>query len=234
MRHGARHTVKMVFEPFFTTKEPGKGTGLGLATVYGIVKQHAGHITVYSEPELGTTFRIYLPCAPEGIRPYVETVVIPDAEAFRNDVTLRGTETVLLVEDDPVIRDLASEMLDSLGYRVLEAQDSRDAVRIASGDEPIDLLLTDVVMPGMNGHEVSLEVVALRPETKVLYMSGFDYDVMVSHGAPNAPVHFLQKPFTIQRLSQKLREALESAPSAAPMLDGFQAINGGREEIAVL
>jgi two-component system cell cycle sensor histidine kinase/response regulator CckA len=192
-------TTARIFEPFFTTKEAGKGTGLGLSTAYGIIKQSNGHITVYSEPGRGTTFRIYLP----------RTDADLDAASTHLDVAPRGSETVLLVEDDANIRELARELLELSGYTVFESRDVQDAVRIAERySGVIDLLITDVVMPEMGGRAVAESVKNLRPDIKVLYMSGYTDEAVVRHGVLNPGTAFLQKPFTPGTLARKVREVL--------------------------
>jgi CheY-like chemotaxis protein len=190
-----------LFEPFFTTKAAGKGTGLGLATVYGIVKQSGGHIWVYSEPGQGSTFKIYLPRAEQDVG---QTVACqPEAPLPR------GTETVLLVEDDDGVRSLSSSLLAGLGYRVLEAGDAQQAVRIAAeSEDDIQLLITDVILPGMNGKELSVQLCGLRPGLKVLFVSGYTDDAIVHHGVLQRGVAFLQKPFNLVSLAQKVRDAL--------------------------
>jgi signal transduction histidine kinase len=179
-----------LFEPFFTTKEQGKGTGLGLATVFGIVKQNRGVISVYSEPGQGTTFKIYLPRAGAAA-----PRVAPDAARQ----SPRGVETVLLVEDEEQVLNLGRRLLELQGYTVLVA---------TSPEGPIHLLITDVVMPGMNGRQLCERIHASRPELKCLYMSGYTADVIGHHGVLDAGVAFLQKPFTVRSLAEKVREVL--------------------------
>jgi CheY-like chemotaxis protein len=195
-----------IFEPFFTTKELGKGTGLGLATVYGIVKTYGGHVSVYSEVDVGTTFSVFLPA-----------VQTPDATPGPgpSSVAPRGTETVLLVEDDDWVRRLARIALEAQGYTVLEAVGGAEAVRLAGGySGPIHLLLTDVVMPDRGGREVADALRTRRPGVKVLYVSGYTDDAIVRHGVLEAKDAFLQKPFTPLVLARKVREVLDGLPEA--------------------
>jgi PAS domain S-box-containing protein len=190
-----------LFEPFFTTKEQGKGTGLGLATVFGIVKQNHGLISIYSEPGRGSTFKIYLP------RAEAEAVAAVAATRKRD---LRGTETVLLVEDEDQILNLAQRILQQHGYTVLAARSPEAALKLAAAHpETIHLLITDVVMPGMNGRELHKRLVALKPGLRCLYMSGYTANVIAHHGVLDAGVQFLQKPFTIDSLAEQVREALK-------------------------
>lgn len=192
-----------IFEPFFTTKEKGKGTGLGLATVYGIVKQSGGNIWVYSEPGKGTTFKIYLP----RVDAKAETTgvqVMPEA-------TEGGSETILLVEDAEALRALAREVLERAGYTVLDALDGSEGVRVAEQHKtPIHLLLTDVVMPGMSGRDVAEQVKRHHPETKVLFMSGYTDNSIVHHGILEEGVAFLSKPFASEVLVRKIRQVLDA------------------------
>jgi PAS domain S-box-containing protein len=196
-----KETLERIFEPFFTTKELGKGTGLGLATVYGIVKQNNGFINVYSEPGHGTTFKIYLP------RVEVDALKAQPAQAVRRD--LRGTETVLLVEDEASILTLGKAILERCGYAVLASHRPDEALRIAESHlGPIHLLITDVVMPGMNGKDLRDKLKALRPGIKCIFMSGYTANVIAHHGVLDEGVDFIQKPFSKQDLATKVREAL--------------------------
>jgi len=197
-----RETLAHVFEPFFTTKDAGSGTGLGLATVYGIVKQSGGHVWVYSEVGRGSTFKIYLPRSASAPR------ANPNAESL--PMLPRGIETILLAEDEAVVRAVARQILEMSGYTVLEAIHGVDALRVSSEhDGPIHLLLTDVVMPQMNGRELVQALASVRPETRVLFMSGYTDDAIVRHGVLSAEVSFIQKPFAAVSLARKVREVLD-------------------------
>ncbi len=191
-----------IFEPFFTTKGMGKGTGLGLATVYGIAKQNDGFINVYSEPEKGTTFRIYLPC-------YKDKIQKISSERPAKEIK-GGSETILLVEDEPALLELGQEMLEVMGYRVLAAGTPGEAIRLAKehGGQ-IGLLLTDVVMPEMDGRDLANRLLSLYPNLKRLYMSGHTANVISHRGVLEADMCFLQKPFSMEDLSDKVREALQ-------------------------
>jgi two-component system cell cycle sensor histidine kinase/response regulator CckA len=196
-------TQARIFEPFFTTKEQGKGTGLGLATVYGIVQQSGGHITVDSQLGQGTRFRIYLPRTGDAARakPEPACAVAPRC----------GAETVLVVEDEEIVRRLVRQLLSSQGYTVLEAERGAAALRLcAEYEPPIDLLLTDVVMPEMSGRELAEHMALVRPTTKVLYMSGYTDDAVVRHGVLDADIAFIRKPFTSAALTQKMRAVLDA------------------------
>ena len=196
-------TQAHIFEPFFTTKEEGKGTGLGLAMVYGTVKQSGGYIWVYSEPGRGTTFKIYLPRV-GGADESVQASAAP----VRN---VAGSETILLVEDEEAVRALAARILQECGYKVLESMGPKDALQIGHRHkEPIDLLLTDVVLPRMGGRKVAEHLVISRPGMKVLYMSGYTDDVIFHRGVLEANTAFLQKPFTFATLTRKVREVLDA------------------------
>ncbi|MBN1877124.1 MAG: PAS domain S-box protein [Anaerolineae bacterium] len=194
-------TQQRLFEPFFTTKEWGKGTGLGLSTVFGIIKQHGGHIWVYSELGKGTTFKIYLPRAEESAPSLEAPATTPDS--------VYGTETILVVEDEAIVRQLVCETLTAHGYKALEAQNIAHALQLASECEgTLHLLLSDVIMPEMNGKELYLKVAAIHPDIAVLYMSGYTDNVIAYHGILDKGVNFLQKPFTVQSLTQKIRQVL--------------------------
>jgi len=194
-------TKSRLFEPFFTTKEKGKGTGLGLSIVYGIVKQHGGQILVYSEPGQGTVFKIYLPAA-----------VAPAEAAAPAGQETRATvarHNILLVEDEDQVRNLTRTMLTRWGHRVLHAGSAADALALAQdASEAIDLLLTDIVMPRMNGLELAKEIRALRPGILVLFMSGYTDSNVVSQGMIDADAPFIQKPFTAAALYRKVEEVL--------------------------
>jgi CheY-like chemotaxis protein len=197
--HGMdKETQSRIFEPFFTTKEKGKGTGLGLSTVYGIVKQSGGYVFPQSELGAGTTFYIYLPRVDEAPE---ETTPTKAQESEKG-----GSETVLLVEDEESVRELVRETLAARGYRVLEAENGESGLRVAEahGDE-IDILITDVVMPGMGGRELAKRLLHLRPHLSVLYLSGYTEDTVLHQGALDPGTAFLQKPFTLQNLARKVR-----------------------------
>jgi PAS domain S-box-containing protein len=195
-----------VFEPFFTTKAPGKGTGLGLSTVYGVVRQSGGIVDVYSEPGRGTTFKIYLPAAPE-------TVTEQEAPKIAQDLP-RGDETVLLVEDDDAVRSLVSRLLHRQGYTVIEARDGEEALAAARAHAgPIHLVLSDVIMPKMGGPALAEELLRLRPALRVLYMSGYARDATLRSGVLANDVALLQKPFTHESLARRVRQALDGDES---------------------
>jgi CheY-like chemotaxis protein len=199
-----KETLGRIFEPFFTTKEQGKGTGLGLATVHGIVKQSGGHLWVYSEPRGGTTFKIYLPQVEKDKKPISEQQT--PAEKFL------GTETVLVVEDEPSVRVLVRNILKTNGYTVLEAQDGDKALLLSQDyPNPIELLITDVVMPGgLSGPDLAKKLTLLRSEMKTLYVSGYTDSTIVHHGMLSSDVAFLQKPFSPDDLARKVREVLDA------------------------
>jgi len=202
-------TRSRIFDPFFTTKEKGKGTGLGLSTVYGIVKQHQGHISVYSELGRGTTFKVYLPAVDE---PLEDSGVIPKPK-----LQLCGAETVLVVEDEKIVLKLASEALEALGYTVLCASTPDEALKLVEEHKgAIDLLLSDVVLPQMDGPSLFKRLVLRRPDLKVLYVSGYAGDSIIHHGVLEPGVHFLPKPFTLENLAAKVREALGDVSLPVP------------------
>jgi nitrogen-specific signal transduction histidine kinase/CheY-like chemotaxis protein len=198
-----------IFEPFFTTKDPGKGTGLGLSMVYGIIKQNNGYIMAYSEPGRGTTFKIYLPRTSDDL-----------AATHKLQTEIRGgSESILVVEDEVALRQLTCVLLQDAGYTVLEASEVEDAISTAKDSRcKIDLLLTDVVMPRLEGRGLANQLLALRPDMKILFMSGYTDDVIVHREALTKGAMLVQKPFTKATLLRKVREALESrfANSAAP------------------
>lgn len=197
-----KETQSHIFDPFFTTKAIGKGTGLGLSTVYGIVKQSNGYIWVYSEPGQGTTFKIYLP------RVQGEEALLKKEPGPKE--LLQGSETVLIVEDDEAVRNLSKKILKQSGYNVLEAQDGEEALMVSRAYEgPLHLLLTDVVMPKMSGRELADRLQALRPEIKILFMSGYTDNAIIRHGTLESDVNFMQKPFTPELLSQRIRRILD-------------------------
>jgi CheY-like chemotaxis protein len=198
-------TREHLFEPFFTTKEVGKGTGLGLATVYGIVKQSGGHIGVESEPGRGTLFQIYLPRARE-----IAPAVRPSQLLAARHSPSHGSETVLLVEDEDGVRALARTVLLTNQYTVLEARDGAEALQVTSDwSRPIDLMLTDVVMPRLSGYQLADRLKPARPGMKVLFMSGYTDDAICQHRVLGPDAHFLQKPFTPDVLARKVREVLD-------------------------
>lgn len=196
-----KETQSRIFEPFFTTKEKGKGTGLGLSTVYGIVKQSGGYVFAQSESGQGTTFRIYFPRVEDAAEPLNHTQTAK--------TSLGGTETILLVEDEESVRQLVRETLAARGYQVLEADDGQKALAISKSHAgPIHMLLTDVVMPGMSGRELAKQLAETHPQTRILYLSGYTEDAIVHQGVLDSGTAFLQKPFTLQMLSRKVREVL--------------------------
>jgi CheY-like chemotaxis protein len=193
-------TIGQIFEPFFTTKPKDQGTGLGLATVFGIVRQNNGFINVYSEPDKGTTFKIYLP------RFYGE-IEMPAGK--QEDIPLKGTESVLVVEDEAQLLDLAKNSLELYGYNVFTAKSPGDAILLCErSSQKFDLLISDVVMPGMNGKELKERLDMLKPGMKVIFMSGYTADVVAHRGILDEGVNFLQKPFSPRSLARKAREVL--------------------------
>ena len=200
----SRDTREHAFDPFFTTKEAGKGTGLGLATVYGIVKQSGGYVWIYSEPGLGTTLKLYFPEVSAAAAFNSPDAVLPAKTAER------GSETILLVEDEEAVRGLTSRILQRQGYRVLAAQHGREAMDIATREEGIiHLVLTDIVMPGMNGRGLVERLSGIRPAIKSLYMSGYTDDDIVRRGFIEPSRSFLQKPFTSEGLLRTVRKVLD-------------------------
>jgi len=197
----AREPLARTFEPFFTTKSAGGGTGLGLATVYGIVTQTGGHVSASSEPGRGTAIEVYLPRV-------WDAVAAP--EANRPDAGAAAGETILLVEDEEIVRTLVQEMLEAEGYRVLSADNGACALDLARAHAgQIDLLVTDIVMPGLSGQELAARVLAERPAVRVLFTSGYTEDAISNHGVLSPGSAFLEKPFTAVDLAQKLRGLLE-------------------------
>jgi PAS domain S-box-containing protein len=197
----SKELMEHMFEPFFTTRERGKGTGLGLSTVYGIVKQSGGYVRAQSEPGQGSAFRIYLPCARVGSGK-------PAARSGKARLA-KGRETVLVVEDELAVRQVVAATLRSCGYKVLEARSGEEAMRrLRRHEGPLHLLLTDLVMPRMNGRKVADSVRTLYPEVKVVFMSGYTDDALLRHGVSDTQGSFLQKPFTMETLTQEVREVL--------------------------
>jgi PAS domain S-box-containing protein len=212
-------TQSHIFEPFFTTKGP-KGTGLGLSTVYGIIKQSGGYIWVYSEIGRGTTFKIYLPRVPSVEEPLVQ----PAVSRSQFQKVEPGTETILLVEDEANLRYLARQYLEKQGYKVIEAADGAVAMQIAVAHEGvIHLLLTDVIMPGMNGRELAQRISEIRPNVKVLYMSGYTENVIGQDGTLDAGVRLLQKPFNLRDLKSKVREVIDATPTPPEVVMSMQS-----------
>jgi CheY-like chemotaxis protein len=197
--------LQRIFEPFFTTKPVGRGTGLGLATVYGIVKQSDGGLVVYSEPGHGTTFKVYFPRVDER----VETLSEPSV-----DDTRAVSETILVVEDDEALRRLAHRILHERGYSVVAAPSPADAIEAAASLPAIDLLITDVVLPEMNGRALAERLAKSQPDLKVLFMSGYTDDAVVRRGVLHQETHFIQKPFRPSQLLRKIREILDATGAA--------------------
>ncbi|HRH45443.1 MAG TPA: ATP-binding protein, partial [Pyrinomonadaceae bacterium] len=195
-------TQSHIFEPFYTTKEVGRGTGLGLSTVYGIVRQSGGSIWVYSEPGKGTTFKVYLPRVDEIPQEHKKTTI--------NTRSIKGTETILLVEDEEIVRNLTCEILESCGYEVFEAENGGSAFLICENyKQNIQLLITDVIMPYINGPELANRLLQIHPEMKVLYMSGYTDNAIVNLGLFQEENNFIEKPFSPDKLRQKVRDILD-------------------------
>jgi CheY-like chemotaxis protein len=199
--------IDRIFDPFFTTKEAGKGTGLGLSTVHGIVEQSGGHIWVYSEPGRGTSFKVYLPRSNE--------TGATNARTDRAEAVRPGHETVLLVEDDPVVRKMTARVLRRAGYTVIEAGDGLEALRMCSNpDTQFALVLSDMVMPALGGRDLATHVGRLRPGVPTLLMSGYTRDAMVHSAGMSATESFIEKPFTPDALAAKVRDVLDRAAAA--------------------
>jgi CheY-like chemotaxis protein len=202
-------TRTRAFEPFFTTKETGKGSGLGLSMVYGFIKQSNGHINIYSEPGLGTTVKLYLPRAPDEAR--------VEAEEREPDASPRGSELILVVEDDDLVREFVSELIGSLGYHTICARNGQDALTALKSSPDIELLFTDIVMPGgLNGRQLADMARVTRPDLPVLFTSGYTEEAMVHHGRLDHGVLLLSKPYRRRDLALKLRQALDGKPTKAP------------------
>jgi CheY-like chemotaxis protein len=198
-------TLEKAFEPFFTTKEVGKGTGLGLSQVYGFVRQSSGHVKIYSEVGEGTAVKIYLPRY-FGTTEGGQTAAMPDA------MRAIGKETILVAEDDDALRTYTTDVLRELGYRVLEAGSGAEALEILARDIQVDLLFSDIVMPGgINGRQLADEALRRRPELKVLFTTGYTRNAIVHHGRLDPDTHLISKPFSFQELAAKLRSRLDSA-----------------------
>jgi CheY-like chemotaxis protein len=198
-----KHTIKNIFDPFFTTKEMGKGTGLGLSTVFGIVKQSDGFINVYSEPGQGTTFRIYLPYIDTGEGP------LPVEHQPQKAIRQTGVETVLFVDDEQSILDIGQRILNELGYTVIVANSPNEAIQIINKHNDIELLITDIVMPEMNGKDLFKLLASHKPSLKCLYMSGYTADIITKHGLLIDEMRLIAKPFSIDELAIKIRDVLD-------------------------
>jgi len=203
--HGMDEATRArAFEPFFTTKERGKGTGLGLSTVFGIVKQSGGNLYVYSEPGVGTTFKVYFPCAPDGAAA---------SRVSSRSGGARGNETILLVEDEENVREVANRILQQAGFHVLKASSPDEAIVLCEQNtERVDLVLTDVIMPRMSGRLLAERLRTLRPGIRVLFMSGYTDDVILQNGVLELGTHFIQKPITPDSLTRKVRDVLDTEP----------------------
>jgi CheY-like chemotaxis protein len=215
----SKEVQERVFEPFFTTKDVGKGTGLGLAMVYGVAKQCGGYVWVESELGRGATFTIFLPKANEAI--------IPD-KSTKTDVHPQGTETLLVVEDEEALRDAICDYLTNLGYTVAAAGSGQQALSIASQQRHIDLLITDVVMPKMSGRELSQTLRSQHHDLKIIHMSGYADDPVLRHGIQNLDTTLLQKPFSLSTLARKVRDTLENKMGDALPADLIHLTSHGR------
>ena len=195
-------TLSNIFEPFFTTKKSGQGTGLGLATVYGVVKQNDGFVNVYSEPGGGTSFKIYLP--------RYRTRRIYCMRGEKDQSIERGHETILLVEDEPAILEMTTMMLERLGYQVVAAGAPKEAIHLVQEHAgEIHLVVTDVVMPEINGRDLCENILSIHPNLKCLFMSGYSTSIIAHHGVLDEGVNFIHKPFSMEQLAAKVREALD-------------------------
>jgi CheY-like chemotaxis protein len=199
-----KQVLARAFEPFFTTKEVGKGTGLGLSMVYGFVKQSGGHVTIYSEPGQGTAVKLYFPR-------YQGSTPLQSVESAAAIPTASSDEVVLVVEDNLEVRSYSVMVLTELGYRVLEAGDAPSALEILQGNAAVDLLFTDVVLPGKSGNILAEEARLHRPDLRVLYTTGYSRDAIVHHGRLDAGVHLISKPFTFEELAKRVREVLDGS-----------------------
>ncbi len=200
------HIIEQIFEPFYTTKEAGKGTGLGLATVYGIVTQSGGYIFVESQVGQGTSFNIYLPC--------IDSKIISGEKQIESNFISIGRGTVLIVEDEELVRQLASQMLTECGYRVIEASNGIEALAIIENREyEIDLVVTDIVMPQMGGRELAEKLTEICPQLPVLFTSGYTDDEIIRSGVIKEEINFIQKPFTFETFTRKVGEKLSDRKS---------------------
>jgi CheY-like chemotaxis protein len=206
-----RETLKHLFEPFFTTKGIGKGSGLGLAMVYGIVKQSGGYIWPYSEPALGTTFKIYLPSL-------AATSPAPADPAAEQQVTSRGA-TVLVVEDDPLVRTIAKRSLRDAGFEVLDAADGNEALRTLAQHSQVDVVITDLAMPELGGRELARRLSQSRPDLPIIFMSGYTDDDLARRGLLQTGAPYLEKPFSPQALVRMVQDVLDSTEAARPTLN---------------